>query len=133
MASQVGIRPLVAGNWKMNGISASLGEARLVRDRVAEPGFAPGADVMICPPATLITELVREAMGTSLQVGAQECHRAACGAHTGDLSAEMLNDAGATAVILGHSERRSDHGERSSDVHAKVMAARRAGLTAIVC
>ena len=88
---------------------------------------------MICPPATLLAALAREAEGSRLLVGAQDCHRAASGAHTGDVSAEMLKDAGVSAVIVGHSERRADHGERSSDVQAKALAAHRAGLTAIVC
>src|SRR5881392_957445 len=89
-ASASRIRPLVAGNWKMNGLAAALGEARSVRDRLHEPGFAAGVDAMICPPATLIAALAREASGSRLQVGAQDCHAVASGAHTGDLSAEML-------------------------------------------
>ena len=133
MAMQRGIRPLVAGNWKMNGLSGALAEARRVRDKLAEPGFASDVDAMICPPATLISALARDASGSRLSVGGQDCHRAVSGAHTGDLSAEMLKDAGADAVIVGHSERRADHGERSTDVRAKVLAARRAGLAAIVC
>jgi triosephosphate isomerase len=133
MASVSGIRPLVAGNWKMNGLQSALGEARRVRERLGQAGFAAGVDAMICPPATLIAALAREAAGSRLQVGAQDCHRAASGAHTGDISAEMLKDAGASAVIVGHSERRADHGERSADVKAKAAAAHRAGLTAIVC
>jgi triosephosphate isomerase (TIM) len=128
-----GVRPLVAGNWKMNGLTASLGEARKVRERLAGGGFGEGVDVMICPPATLIGVLAKDAAGSRLQVGGQDCHKAASGAHTGDISAEMLKDAGASAVIVGHSERRADHGERSSDVQAKALAAHRAGLTAIVC
>jgi triosephosphate isomerase len=124
------VRPLVAGNWKMNGLAGALGEARRVRDALSK---SVAADVMLCPPATLIAELAREAAGSSLLVGAQDCHAAASGAHTGDISAEMLKDAGARAVIVGHSERRSDHGERSSDVKRKAEAAHRAGLTAIVC
>jgi triosephosphate isomerase len=127
------IRPLVAGNWKMNGLTNALAEARAVRDRLAAPGFAPGVDVMICPPATLVAALAREAEGSRLAVGGQDCHAAASGAHTGDISAEMLKDAGAAAVIVGHSERRSDHGECSADAKAKAMAAHRAGLAAIVC
>jgi triosephosphate isomerase (TIM) len=127
------VRPLVAGNWKMNGLSAALGEALRVRDRLGEAGFALGVDAMICPPATLIAALAREAAGSRLLAGAQDCHAAASGAHTGDISAEMLKDAGATAVIVGHSERRADHGERDRDVKAKALAAHRAGLTAIVC
>jgi triosephosphate isomerase (TIM) len=133
MAVKAGIQPLVAGNWKMNGLAASLGEARRVRDRLATPGFAADVDVMICPPATLITALATEVSGSRLQVGGQDCHSAASGAHTGDVSAEMLKDAGASAVIVGHSERRADHGERSGDVRAKTMAAHLAGLSAIVC
>jgi triosephosphate isomerase len=133
MASAAGIRPLVAGNWKMNGLSASLGEARRVQERLADPAFAPAVDIMICPPATLVAALASQAAGSRLQVGAQDCHWEARGAHTGDIAPEMLKDAGALAVILGHSERRADHGERSSDVQAKVSAAHRAGLLAIVC
>ena len=133
MASKTGIRPLVAGNWKMNGLQSSLGEAQRVRERLGEPGFAAGVDVMICPPATLIGALARDAAGSRLQVGAQDCHGAASGAHTGDVAAEMLKDAGASAVIVGHSERRADHGEGSRDVRAKALAAHRAGLMGIVC
>jgi triosephosphate isomerase (TIM) len=132
-ASALPIRPLVAGNWKMNGLAAALGEAKGVRDRLGESGFAAGVDAMICPPATLIAALAREAAGSRLLIGAQDCHAAASGAHTGDISAEMLKDAGATAVIVGHSERRADHGERDRDVKAKALAAHRAGLSAIVC
>jgi triosephosphate isomerase len=133
MASKSGIRPLVAGNWKMNGLQSSLGEAERVRKRLAEPGFAVGVDAMICPPATLIGALARDAAGSRLLVGAQDCHRAASGAHTGDISTEMLKDAGVSAVIVGHSERRADHGEGSREVQAKAAAAHRAGLMAIVC
>jgi triosephosphate isomerase len=127
------IRPLVAGNWKMNGLDASLGEALRVRDRLGEAGFAAGVDAMICPPATLIAALARETAGSRLLVGGQDCHVAVNGAHTGDISAEMLKDAGASAVIVGHSERRAEHGERDRDVKAKALAAHRAGLMAIVC
>jgi triosephosphate isomerase (TIM) len=88
---------------------------------------------MICPPATLLAALAREAAGSRLQVGGQDCHARPSGAHTGDISAEMLEDAGAVAVIVGHSERRADHGERDADVKAKALAAHRAGLAAIVC
>jgi triosephosphate isomerase len=133
MASSSRIRPLVAGNWKMNGIAASLEEARAVRDALRDPAFAPGVDAMICPPATLIAALAREVQGSPLAVGAQDCHAAPAGAHTGDISASMLADAGASAVIVGHSERRTDHGERDGDVCAKAAAALQAGLTAIVC
>jgi triosephosphate isomerase len=123
-------RPLVAGNWKMNGVRASLIEALRVRDAIRTGG---PADVMICPPATLVAELASAAQGSALVVGAQDCHPAPSGAHTGDISAEMLANAGAVAVIVGHSERRADHGELDRDVRAKAEAAHRAGLMAILC
>lgn len=124
------IKALVAGNWKMNGLQGALREAQLVAEGVAEK--APRADVMLCPPATLVAAMAAAA-GGHMTVGGQDCHAAELGANTGDISAEMLADAGATAVIVGHSERRTDHGERSQDVAAKAAAAHRAGLTAIVC
>lgn len=118
-------RKLAAGNWKMNGTTAALSELQ---------GLAHAdIDVLICPPATLIAQARGVAQGTTLAIGAQDCHVAASGAHTGDLSAEMLRDAGATHVILGHSERRADHAETSALVHAKTEAAHRAGLHALVC
>jgi triosephosphate isomerase len=126
-------RPLVAGNWKMNGLAAQLAEARAVASRMAEPGFAPAADVLICPPATLVAPLAAAMAGAKVAVGGQDCHWAASGAHTGDISAEMLKDAGASAVIVGHSERRADHDELDRVVKAKAAAAHRAGLLAIVC
>src|SRR5262249_18054796 len=132
-ASTSRVRPLVAGNWKMNGLSAALAEGRQVRDRLQEAGFATGVDVMICPPATLVAALARDVAGSRLLVGAQDCHAAPLGAPTGDIGAEMHKDAGATAVIVGHSERRTEHGERDRDVKAKALAAHRARLTAIVC
>src|SRR5215470_4827047 len=132
-ASTLRVRPLVAGNWKMNVLSAALAEGRQVRDRLQEAGFAAGVDVMICPPATLVAALAREVAGSRLLVGAQDCHTAPSGAHTGDIAAEMHKDAGATAVIVGHSERRAEHGERDRDVKAKALAAHRARLTAIIC
>lgn len=127
-------RPLIAGNWKMHGLKASLEEAVKVRDALAQdvPGAA-SADVMICPPATLVMVLAEIAKGSRLAVGGQDCHAAASGAHTGDIAAEMLKDAGATAVIIGHSERRADHGESDAVVKTKAAAALRAGLIAIVC
>jgi triosephosphate isomerase (TIM) len=133
MASGTGIRKLAAGNWKMNGLTVSLDEARRVRERLGDAGFALEVDVMLCPPATLVGAMAKDAGGSRLKVGGQDCHRAMSGAHTGDIAAEMLKDAGASAVIVGHSERRADHGETSADVRAKVAAAHRAGLTAIVC
>jgi triosephosphate isomerase len=127
------IRPLVAGNWKMNGMKAQLAEAEQVRNAISAAATCPTVDVMICPPATLVLPLAEAVRGSPLLVGAQDCHAAASGAHTGDLSAEMLGDAGAAAVIVGHSERRADHGEQDRTVRAKAQAAHRAGLTAIVC
>ena len=126
-----GVRPLIAGNWKMNGLKAALSEAAAVRDSL--DGSPAAADVMICPPATLIAPLAEIASGSALAVGAQDCHAKASGAHTGDISAEMIRDTGGTAVIVGHSERRADHGELDRIVREKAAAAHRAGLTAIVC
>ncbi len=133
MTTRGAIRPLVAGNWKMNGLRSMLVEAITVRDRLSGGGWAAGVDVMLCPPATLIAALADLAAGTPLIIGAQDCHADAGGAHTGDISAEMLADAGAAAVIVGHSERRADHGEVNRDVRAKAEAAHRAGITAIIC
>ncbi len=124
------VRALVAGNWKMNGLKASLDEAVKIAGSVSAN---VSADVMICPPATLVAALAVAAKGSSLKVGAQDCHANVSGAHTGDISAEMLADSGATAVIVGHSERRADHGESDATVKAKAEAAHRAKLTAIVC
>ena len=126
------LRPLVAGNWKMNGLRSMLGEARRVATALSGPSLAE-ADAMICPPATLIAAMAAEVAGTRLGIGGQDCHAAATGAHTGDVSAEMLKDAGAAAVIIGHSERRADHRETDHIVADKARAAARAGLTAIVC
>ena len=120
---------LAAGNWKMNGMQASLRELR----ELAEAHSSPGCSVLICPPATLIAAAADLLKGSAISIGAQDCHAAASGAHTGDLSAPMLADAGATHVILGHSERRADHGETDEDVQAKVVAAAEAGLVPIVC
>jgi len=126
------IRPLIAGNWKMNGLKGSLGEFEAMLAGAA--GVAAKADLLVCPPATLIASFAERVRGvTAFAVGAQDCHPKASGAHTGDISAEMLADAGATAVIVGHSERRADHGESDVLVRQKAEAAWRAGLTAIVC
>ena len=124
-------RPLVAGNWKMNGLTTSLAE--LDRMIAAAPRLAPKLDLMVCPPATLIAACAARAAGSPLAIGGQDCRAEASGAFTGDISAEMLKDAGASAVIVGHSERRSLHQESNADVHAKALAARRAGLMAVVC
>jgi triosephosphate isomerase len=127
----VKVVPLVAGNWKMNGLLASQGELKKI---IAGAGSLSGkADLMICPPATLIANFAVAARGSALAIGGQDCHAEASGAHTGDLSAEMLADAGARAVILGHSERRADHHETDAQVRAKAQAAWRAGLLAVVC
>jgi triosephosphate isomerase (TIM) len=125
------VRPLVAGNWKMNGLSASVAE--LDRMIAGAAPLAGKADLMVCPPATLIAAFAKAAQGTPVAIGGQDCHAAASGAHTGDIAAEMLADAGASAVIVGHSERRTDHHETDAQVRAKAEAAWRAGLTAIVC
>jgi triosephosphate isomerase (TIM) len=125
------VRPLIAGNWKMNGLKASAAEAKAVMD--ALEAEAPSADLLLCPPATLIMALSQMAKGGKLAIGAQDCHAKASGAHTGDISAEMIADSGGTAVIVGHSERRADHGETDSAVAAKAAAAVGAGLTAIIC
>ncbi len=122
-------RPLVAGNWKMNGLAAS--EAELAK--IITGSSACKCDLMLCPPATLIAVFAAAARGTSVTIGAQDCHPEASGAHTGDIAAEMLADAGARAVIVGHSERRAAHNETDALVRAKALAARRAGLMAIVC
>jgi triosephosphate isomerase len=122
-------RPLVAGNWKMNGLAAS--EAELAKI-IAGAGSLQ-CDLMVCPPATLIVEFAAAARGSSVIIGAQDCHPEPAGAHTGDIAAEQLADAGARAVIVGHSERRADHHETDALVRAKALAARRAGLLAIVC
>ncbi|MCA6109090.1 triose-phosphate isomerase [Bradyrhizobium cenepequi] len=125
------IRPLIAGNWKMNGLKASADEFDAM---LAGAGALAGkADLLVCPPATLIAACADKARGSKLAVGAQDCHPKASGAHTGDISAEMLADAGASAIIVGHSERRADHGETDALVRQKAEAAWRAGLTAIVC
>jgi triosephosphate isomerase (TIM) len=125
------IRPLIAGNWKMNGLTASLAEFDAMCAGAA--ALEGKADLLVCPPATLIAAFADRARGSRLAVGAQDCHPKVSGAHTGDLSAEMLADAGAGAIIVGHSERRADHGETDALVRQKAEAAWRAGLTAIVC
>ena len=122
---------LIAGNWKMNGLGAALGEVERLR---AELEAAPaGCRVALCPPATLIARMAAAARGSALEIGGQDCHAERAGAYTGDISAEMLKDAGAGLVILGHSERRQGHGETDSLVAAKATAALNAGLAPIVC
>src|ERR1700758_1925819 len=126
------IRPLIAGNWKMNGLRASMAEFEAMI--AGASGVTGKANLLVCPPATLIAAFAARLLGSkSVAIGGQDCHPKPSGAHTGDISAEMLADAGATAVIVGHSERRADHGETDSLVRQKAEAAWRAGLTAIVC
>jgi triosephosphate isomerase len=126
------ITPLIAGNWKMNGLRATLVEAEKLASRLTA-GPPPRCTVALCPPATLIAALNRIAAPAGIVVGAQDCHPAASGAHTGDLSAPMLADAGAQLVIVGHSERRADHGETDELVRQKAVAVLAAGLTPIIC
>ena len=122
-------RKLAAGNWKMNGTRADLAEL----DTLMQAHPAPSVDLLICPPATLIAAASERAQAHPLTIGGQDCHKAPSGAHTGDISAPMLADAGANAVILGHSERREDHEESSDDVRDKTRSAHEAGLMAVVC
>jgi triosephosphate isomerase len=125
------IRPLVAGNWKMNGTISMLREPRLLAGMLQ--GVKLKCDVMVCPPATLLRRVKSVLKGTKIRVGGQDCHAATFGAHTGDISAQMLKDGGATAVIVGHSERRTNHRETDKDVAGKASAAQGADLTAIIC
>ena len=126
------MRQLIAGNWKMNGSLAMAGAlANALRAAAAEKPLA--CDLLVCPPATLVTVVAQALQGSPVAVGGQDCHAKASGAHTGDISAAMLRDCGATHVILGHSERRADHGETDAQVRAKVAAAVGAGLMPIVC
>ena len=122
-------RKLAAGNWKMNGDLAALVEVDALLD--AQPD--PGCEVLICPPALLIHPMVGRSRGGALAVGGQDCHANVSGAHTGDISATQLRDAGAEYVILGHSERRADHGETDQAVAAKAIAAHQAGISSIIC
>ena len=124
-----GVRPLIAGNWKMHG----LREDGLALARAVAGGGAVGAELLVCPPATMIREVAAALESGAVAVGGQDCHAAAKGAHTGDVSAPMLRDAGARFVILGHSERRADHGEGDATVRGKAEAAIAAGLVPIVC
>lgn len=120
---------MIAGNWKMNGLEASLSEVRAL---VSGLKAKPGVKVVICPPATLLTRMVKEA-GSVVGVGGQDCHAKVSGAYTGDISAEMLKDAGATWAIVGHSERRQYHGETDEVIAAKAQAGWRAGLGVMIC
>ena len=122
------MRKLAAGNWKMNGTAADLAEV----DALLAAHGAPGVDVLLCPPATLLSRMSERAGGV-IATGGQDCHANSSGAHTGDTGAAMLADAGASYVIVGHSERRTDHGETDATVAAKAKAAYNAGLIAVIC
>jgi triosephosphate isomerase len=124
-------RPLVAGNWKMNGLRRSTEE--LEKIIAGSAALAGTVELMVCPPATLLMAFAELARASAVAIGGQDCHAEAAGAFTGDVSAQMLKDAGAAAVIVGHSERRTMHGETDTDVRNKTLAAWRAGLLAIVC
>jgi triosephosphate isomerase len=123
--------PLIAGNWKMNGLSEDLATLDEIIGGAAQ--LPASLEVLVCPPFLLIPGFAARAHGTRVAIGGQDCHAEPSGAHTGDIAAEMLADAGAVAVIVGHSERRQDHNETDAQVRAKALAARRAGLLAIVC
>src|SRR3984885_4323479 len=123
-------RPLFAGNWKMNGLKSSVGDLQLI---IAGAKALSKVELMVCPPATLIAQFAAVAAGSGVAIGGQNCHAQKSGAFTGDISAEMLKDAGAVAVIVGHSERRYYHGETDGTVRAKAEAAHRAGLLPIIC
>jgi triosephosphate isomerase (TIM) len=125
-------RPLVAGNWKMNGRAADLIEIAMIRTAVLA-GQAGQAEVLVCPPVTLLMDAGRVCAGSPVALGAQDCDPAEDGAHTGDISAAMLKDASASYVIVGHSERRAGHGESDALVRAKARAGQRAGLNVILC
>lgn len=126
------MKPLIAGNWKMNGLSTSVLEVKKLLGMLS--GSIPeDRDILICPPFTLVGLFAAEFSDEGVAVGGQDCHTAAYGAHTGDISAEMLADAGAAFVIVGHSERRADHRETDDLVRSKAEAAWRAGLTPIIC
>mgnify|MGYP001270279329 CR=1 FL=1 len=126
-------RPLIAGNWKMNGLkSAGLREVKKLATRMDKVS-KPGCDVLICPPATLLAPLRDAVKGSGIAIGGQDCHGNAAGAHTGDIAAAMLKDIGCGYVIVGHSERRADYGENDRMVRAKAVAAHGAGLRAIIC
>ena len=127
----IAIKPLVAGNWKMNGNTTMLKEPRLLASMLRSAKAK--CDVMICPPATLIGQVKSVLRGSKIKTGGQDCHMAASGAHTGDVSASMLKEAGASAVIVGHYERRTNHKETDAMVSAKAVLAHKSGLNAIIC
>jgi triosephosphate isomerase len=123
------IKPLIAGNWKMNGTSSQLSELVAIAAGVSDEKY----DALICTPATLLHRASHSCAESPLNVGGQDCHAASSGAHTGDISADMIRDAGATHIIVGHSERRTDHAETDEVVAAKAKATHEAGLVAVIC
>lgn len=126
-------RPLIAGNWKMNGLKQDgLKLSGEVIKEIGKPG-AVGCELLVCPPATLVAIIADAARGSAVAIGGQDCHAKVSGAHTGDISAVMLRDVGGTYVIVGHSERRTDHGETDAQVQAKAKAGHAAGLNVIIC
>lgn len=127
------IKPLVAGNWKMNGISQSVTEINTLKANTTNNNHSNNCEILICPPATLITAFAHILADSPIEIGGQNCHHAEKGAHTGDISAEMIKDCGANYVITGHSERRMDHGELDRDIALKTEAGWRAGLKVILC
>lgn len=127
------LKPLVAGNWKMNGLRSSIAEVQTLLEIIRRDNLSELTDIMLCPPATLLRDFSICAADTGLSIGAQDCHKDDFGAHTGDISAAMLQDVGAQAVIVGHSERRTDHGETSTMVREKSIAVLGTGMTAIIC
>jgi triosephosphate isomerase len=124
------MRPLIAGNWKMNGLTA---DSAALAAAIGKAAGGVSCDLLVCPPATQLGAVVAILAGSGVAVGGQDCHEAAAGAHTGDVSAPMLADLGVTHVILGHSERRAEHGETSARVREKVAAALACGLVPVVC
>lgn len=127
------VRPLIAGNWKMNGLAKESASELSALVSKANEQKEVGCDILICPPSLLVSEMASLSEGSAVSIGAQDCHANEKGAHTGDISAEMVADAGGRYCIVGHSERRTDHGESNAVVKAKAEAALRAGLIAIVC
>ena len=126
------VRPLVAGNWKMNGTRSSLDQIKAISEGVNGP-LSEKVEALLCPPVTLLYVATAVCTESPLAIGAQDCHQSQSGAHTGDVSAEMIADCFGTYVIVGHSERRTDHGETDALVRAKAEAANAADLTAIIC
>ena len=133
MTRRTSPKPLIVGNWKMNGLGKDIGPIKRLGQKLAARRGRLKADILLCPPATLIAPMLAATQKTPIKIGGQDCHIHAKGAHTGDISAPMLKDAGAVAVLVGHSERRAAHGETDKQICAKAQAAHKAGLRAIIC